>query len=403
MRILQLCKKFPYPLNDGESIAVTFLAKALRDLGHEVTLLSMNTKKHYFDLAQLPADFDHYQDIETSYLDNSVNYLNIFKNLFTKDSFHVIRFVTDDFRQKLKSLLRAQEFDVVFLETIIMAPYIEDIRAETNALIAMRAHNVEHQIWEHIAANSKFFLKKFILNKASARLRKFELDAMNKVDLFVAIAESDLVRFKEFGLAQRSITVPIGLDASLYVPDFQSFERPLSLSFIGSLDWIPNVEGLMWFLDNSWPKISKKYPNLQFHIAGKKTPTSIKKLNIPNVHVHGEVESAPDFINQHSVMIVPLLSGSGIRAKIIEGMMLGKVIITTRLGLEGIDAKHKEEVLIVETPKEIMEALQYCHENSQSLLQIGQNARSFALKNFSNTAIAKVLVEGLVSKEFSSI
>lgn len=399
MRILQLTKKFPYPLNDGESIAVTFLAKALRDLGHEVSLLSMNTKKHFFDLEQLPASFDHYQVVETSYLDNSVNFFNVLSNFFTSKSFHVDRFITEDFRQKLIKILEKGQFDVVFIETIILAPYIDVIRQHSKAVVAMRTHNVEHEIWAHIAANSKSLPKKVILNQASARLRKFELSAMNKVDLFVAIANSDLVKFQKMGLTQKSIVVPIGLDETLYEPDNTSYEGPMSMSFIGSLDWMPNVEGLKWFLETAWSRVSRSFPDLEFHVAGKKTPSSLMNLKIPKVIFHGEVENAPNFINGHSVMIVPLLSGSGIRAKIIEGMMLGKVIITTSLGLEGIEATHNLNILIADTPDDFVQNIQFCMNNPKRLKEIGQEARDFALNHFSNLAIAKVLVDGVKGKE----
>lgn len=383
-------------MNDGESIAVTFLAKALRDLGHEVSLLSMNTKKHFFDLAQLPSDFDHYKAIETSYLDNSVNYFNVLFNLFTSKSFHVNRFITVDFREKLIKILKEGQFDVVYIETIILAPYIDVIRKYSKAIVAMRTHNVEHEIWAHIAANSKSIPTKIILNQASARLRKFELGAMNKVDLFVAIAESDLIKFQKFGLTQKSIVVPIGLDETLYKPDDSSFTKPMSVSFIGSLDWMPNIEGLNWFLETAWPRIYNAHPSLEFHVAGKQTPSSLMNLKIPNVIFHGEVDDAPEFINEHSVMIVPLLSGSGIRAKIIEGMMLGKVIITTSLGLEGINAKHAENILIADTPEDFVMNVQFCLENPKRLKEIGQEARDFALNHFSNLAIAQVLVDGVL-------
>ena len=72
MKILQLCKKFPYPLKDGESIAVTYLSKALKELGSEITLLTMNTKKHYFNISELPKDYDHYQAIHFTDVDNEL-------------------------------------------------------------------------------------------------------------------------------------------------------------------------------------------------------------------------------------------------------------------------------------------------------------------------------------------
>ncbi len=399
MRILQLCKKFPYPLNDGESIAVTFLAKALKDLGHEVTLLSMNTKKHFFDLKQLPSDFDQYVKIETSYLDNSVNFINIIANYFTKKSFHVSRFVTEDFRQKLIRLLKEGDFDLVLLETVILAPYIADIRAHSKALVTMRAHNVEHEIWANIASNTNSLPKKIILNKASSSLKKHELESMNQVDLFVAISEPDLKKFKKFGLKKDAIVIPIGLDETIYQSDYQSFKRHLSMSFIGSLDWMPNVEGLKWFLEKSWPRIHQNYPALKFEVAGKKTPKALFELAIPNVRFLGEVPDAPEFINKHSIMVVPLLSGSGIRAKIIEGMMLGKVIITTKLGVEGIPATHKENILFADTPESFFEAIKYCYDNQDDLIEMGLNAREFALDHFSNLAIAQDFIRGVLDHQ----
>ena len=84
MKVLQLCKKFPYPLKDGESIAVTYLSKAMSQLGCDISLLAMNTTKHYTDISSLPSDFDHYSKIYTSRLNNNINALDAFKNLFSK-------------------------------------------------------------------------------------------------------------------------------------------------------------------------------------------------------------------------------------------------------------------------------------------------------------------------------
>lgn len=128
MKILQLCKKFPYPLKDGESIAVTYLSHALHDLGCDITLLSMNTSKHFTDLNSLPREFNHYKEIHVTALDNSVNAFSAFKNLFSKDSYHVSRFVCPDFKNKLIELLQNNDFDVIQLETLYLAPYIDVIK-----------------------------------------------------------------------------------------------------------------------------------------------------------------------------------------------------------------------------------------------------------------------------------
>ena len=97
MRILQLCKKFPFPLKDGESIAVTYLAKAMNELGADVTLLTMNTTKHYFDATQLPDDFNHYDAIYFTELDNRLSFFGAFLNLFSAESYHISRFISKSF------------------------------------------------------------------------------------------------------------------------------------------------------------------------------------------------------------------------------------------------------------------------------------------------------------------
>ena len=136
MRILQLCKKFPFPLKDGESIAVTHLARALNELDCEVTLLAMNTTKHHFNLDDLPREFNHYKEIYTTELDNSLRWTDAFLNLFSRSSYHISRFEDKKYSNKLIDLLRNNEYDVVQLETLYLAPYIPIIRKYSNALVA---------------------------------------------------------------------------------------------------------------------------------------------------------------------------------------------------------------------------------------------------------------------------
>ncbi len=392
MKILQLCKKFPYPLKDGESIAVTHLSRALNELGCEMTLLVMNTSKHYFDTTQLPSSFNHYKAIHSIDIDNHLKIKDAFLNLFSNDSYHVTRFISKEYNDKLIQLLQNNNYDVIQLETIYLSPYVDTIRKYSNAVISMRAHNVEHEIWERVTKNTAFLPKKWYLNHLTKKLRTYELEQLNKFDLFIPITQKDLSTFRSFGLNKKAVVTPIGLDSRDYHPNDRSYKRDLSLSFIGSLDWMPNIEGLKWFLEHIWGEISKVYPDLKLHIAGRNTPNWLMKLQRKNVIVHGEVNSAQKFINRHSVMIVPLHAGSGMRAKILEGMALGKVIITTSLGLEGIDANHRKEVLVADTAQEFIDSIGYCYKSNGSLIKMGKKALSLARKKYDNLASARELL-----------
>lgn len=390
-------------MKDGAAIASSYLAKAYAALGNEVTLLSMNTSKHWFDTTSLPHDFDHYSDIHTVFVDNHIRPLAALRNLFSDRSYHVERFDDALFSKKLTEILLNEHFDVVQLESLYLAPYIPVIRKNApDSLIALRAHNVEHEIWERVAENSNP-LKKWYLRQITPRLEQYESSRINQCDLLVGISERDVKAFQEMGLNKAATVAPIGIDSRDYHPDETSFQRPLSLSFIGSLDWMPNQEGLKWFLEQVWtPLLAPNFPELTFHIGGRTAPRWLRELKMDRVVFHGEVPSAPNFLNDHSVMIVPLLSGGGMRAKILEGMAVGKVVVSTNLGMEGIDAQHGRECLLANTPEDWLDAVDWCYQQGNGLVSMGRKARVFCHNHFENREVAKRLVHTFQEMQVSA-
>lgn len=394
MKILQLCKKFPYPLKDGESIAVTYLSKALNELGHEVTLLSMNTAKHYTDLSELPDEYDHYHDIHCTYLDNSIKLKDAFFNLFSKESYHVSRFVSSRFKAKLVELLEETDYDVVQLETLYLSPYVELIKKHSSAVVAMRSHNVEFEIWDRITENTSFWPKRWYLRHLTNKLKKYELDHLNDYDYLISVSDRDLKKFKQLGYKNGAMASPIGLDIDQYVKlNRQPSSKKFKIGFIGAMDWMPNVEGLHWFLESVWPQLNAEIPTAELHVAGRNTPESIRSLEIEGVTIHGEVHDAVDFTNDNDIMIVPLFSGSGMRVKILEAMALGKLVVTTSLGAEGIDAVDGEHILIAENSTAFVQKIKLSFQKTDQISAIGSNARSLVESQYDHRAIASRLVE----------
>jgi polysaccharide biosynthesis protein PslH len=393
MKILQLCKKFPFPPKDGEVIAINTLSKSLTALGAEVTLLTMNTSKHPVNVSELPTEFNRvYKTVYDVPIYNHITALGAFKNLFEKESYHVTRFISDDFSKKLIDILRGEQFDVIQLETVFLTPYIDIIRVHSNAVIALRSHNVEHEIWKRVAEVTNFLPKRWYLNFLNKKLRRFELENTRKCDILLPITERDQRIFRLLGFRGSSVVTPVGLHSRDYAPNVRSFERPVTLSFIGALDWMPNQEGLRWFLEKVWTQIAANQdpnkPNFQLHIAGRNAPNWLKNLKADNVVFHGEVADAQQFMNQHSVAIVPLFSGSGIRVKILEAMMLGRVVLTTSMGLEGIPAQDGQEVLIANSDYDFIEKIEFCRKRPDLLRGIGEQARQFAKDHFDSMEIA---------------
>ena len=158
---------------------------------------------------------------------------------------------------------------------------------------------------------------------------------------------------------------------------------------------MPNQEGLKWFLENVGEKVHGQFPDLKFHIAGR----NIDSFPFPSgrdrdgLYIVGEVENAYDFMNSKGIMIVPLLSGSGIRVKIIEGMALGKTIISTSLGAEGIPCKDGQNILIADTPEAFAEKIAKCINEKMFFSIVGDNAHQFAKQRFSSREVASKLLE----------
>ncbi|MDZ4710638.1 MAG: glycosyltransferase family 4 protein [Saprospiraceae bacterium] len=391
MRILQLCKKFPYPLKDGESIAVTHLSKALHQMGCELMLLSMNTNKHHFDTKQLPLDYNYFKQIHSVDVNISLNNWDAFVNLIKGTSYHVTRFISDEFNQKLIELLKDNVFDVIQLETLYLAPYIPTIQKYTNAIIALRAHNIEHEIWERIIDHHPNNLRRWYLKHLTKQLKKYELDQFEKYDLLIAFTDRDLGKFRKLGYHNGAITSPIGIELNQYKASV-SPPKPLSVTFIGALDWMPNSEALNWFLHKVWNRLRMLHSEFELHVAGRNCPENLKNLRLPGVIMHGEVENSNSFISQHPVMVVPLLSGSGMRVKILEGMALGKLIITTSLGLEGIPAIHKEHIMIADTPEEFITSFEYIYSHPEEMIQMGHRAVQFVSERYDTYKIAAGLL-----------
>jgi glycosyltransferase involved in cell wall biosynthesis len=388
MKILLVTKKFPYPLREGEPIAIYYLARSLVQLGHELDLLVLNTSKHYFDPAELPAAANFFNEIHSVRVDNHISIRGAVKSLLAGKSYILDRFHSLAFEKKLVDLLRKTQYDVVQLETIYLAHYLTAIRQNSSAIVSLRAHNVEHEIWERVAATSNNLLKKWYLRNQNKHLKCFELAQLNSFDVLLAITGRDLDALRQMGYQNEATIVPVGINLHDYPIDNQRVAQGQCACFIGALDWMPNQHGVAWFLENVWKKLATIYPKAQFHVAGKNTPEWLRNKLEPAAKVHGEVADAKAFLQRFPIMVAPLFSGSGIKIKVLEGMALERVVITTSIGVEGISAEHGRHLLIADTADEFEKQLRWCFENPVNALEIGHAARQFIHRNFDNLEIA---------------
>lgn len=390
MKILQICSKIPFPPKDGGSIAMDILTHGLIECGNEVKVLAINTPKHFINEADINSEYKNKTSYQLVFIDTSVKPLDALLNLFSSKSYNITRFYSKEFEKVLIELLSSQKYDVVQLETLWVAPYVETIRKHSKAKIVLRSQNVEYAIWERLAEASGNPLKKAYLKLLAKRLKKYELGMLNKYDGIATITELDAVSFKNSGCKSPIIHIPFGIDTKKYKADTSATEFP-SVFHIGAMDWMPNSDAVKWFLEKVWEKVQIKHPNVKLYLAGRNMPDWMKQLKMKNIVVEGEVEDSHKFINSKSIMIVPLTSGGGMRVKIIEGMALGKTIISTAVGAEGIDYENNKNILIANTETEFIEALNKCISDRSFSDNLAQNAKSLVENKYDNLKICKKL------------
>ena len=390
MKILILCNKPPYPALEGGPMAMNSIVTGMLEAGHQVKLLSVNNSKYNVSMDDIPKEYQQLTGIELIDVDLRVKPFQAFKNLFSKKSYHVERFISNNFTNRLVEILKADTYDMVQLETLFMTPYLETIRQYSKAPIVLRAHNVEHLIWERIAKGTRFFLKRAYIKHLTKTLKNYELNVISQVDGIAAITRKDAAFFRKY-CATPTIDIPFGVYPEQFTPNYEIESKP-KFYHIGSMNWMPNEEGIRWFIDDCMDDVLKKTPDFVFHLAGRHMPEWLQNLKNPHVDVVGEVPNAKEFVANHDVAIVPLLSGSGIRIKIIESMAMGKTVITTQIGAEGILYDEDINVIIAENKAKMAEAIRRINEDPALAVEIGKAARKLVEEVYDNRKIIERLL-----------
>lgn len=388
MQILQLCNKSPWPPSEGGAIAMTAVRQGLFLAGCQVYTLAVSTPKSPMNIESIPDEYLKAGLVESVFIDTVPRILPALKALLTNTSYQISRFYSLIFSKKLENILKKNSFDAVILESVFMMPYFEEIKKIFKGPIILRAHNVEHVIWKRVISNTSNPLKRLYLSILQKQLRKYELKSVENIDALACISDIDNKYFIKHTKQKQIFTLAFGVEEKNF--PLKEINYSARFGHIGSMNWQPNIEGVNWFLHSVWPKIKEKIPQAQLHLAGRHFPDNF--YSSEGVVIHGEVENAVAFMQSLDALVVPLLSGSGVRIKIIEALQLGVPLISTPLGVEGIDLKHDKHAYICRDTDDFIIAFENIKDINRSKI-MSQNARNMILENHSLEKVTKVLLE----------
>lgn len=392
MRILQLCHKPPRPSKDGGCRAMDAMTRGLLAGGHEVKLLSITTEKHPWSVESVESDYIAQTGMETVHVDTRINRVDAFANLMTGDSYNISRFHAPEFERLLVHVLQRNVYDLVLFESLFTAPYLPVVRQYCDGPLVLRAHNVEHRIWELMAAETDAFTKRMYLQHLAERLKAYEVNALHDFDAIAAISTKDKEHFEALGCTCPVFTLPFGLDAAEMPP---ATPGPVHHVFhIGAMDWQPNVQGIYWFLDHVWPTVLRELPEAQLKLAGRKFNDQLQ-VNRTNTVILGEVENAWDVLGNAGIMVIPLRSGSGMRIKAIEAMAAGRPVVSTSLGMEGIHGTDGTHFYLADDANSFAQRIIDLHKNQRLAHDMGTAAREFVETEFANEALIQSLLRSI--------
>jgi glycosyltransferase involved in cell wall biosynthesis len=397
--------------------------RGLAEAGHRVTVLAANTPKHH-QPADVLAHLGPNVRLLTVDVDTRLRPLAALRNLLAETlPYNLARFVSPALLARLVEVVEAEPVDVVQFEGTFVAWYAGQLSAALRARgvalgqqprLVLRAHNVEYTIWEMLAGRAGNPLKKWYLQKLAHRLQAFEKDMLHRVDAVAAITEEDATRLRSMFYAGLPAPVSAAAVASLphngHGPTFAvipaSFDlsrlapavappQPRTVFLIGSLNWLPNLEGLAWFLREVWPLAHAELPEMELHVAGSHPPAHLtqRPMGQDNVFVHGFVASAPAFMQRYELMLVPLLSGGGMRVKVVEGLALGKPILSTALGAEGVAAHDGENILLRDTPAAWLATLRDYYHGRLPLAELSRAAARTAHDEYDTRQVTGRLLD----------
>lgn len=392
MHLLQLCVKPPYPPVDGGTLAMHSITQGLLDAGHQVKVLSVCSDKHPVRHEQMTDEYRSLTQFEAVYIDLHPHILPALYALLSGESYHVLRYRSDAFAAKLEEVLRNNTYDVVLVEGLFLTLYVPLIRRLSTARVVLRAHNVEHCIWQQMANGCRVPLKRGYLRHLALTLRHYELEHINDYDAVVCISPVDADLLHRNGCRRPVTSIPFGISPE---PLEHIDVEPASLFHLGSMDWMPNLEGIDWFLQQVWPRLHREVPQARLYLAGRKMPQRLLDCQTEGVSVVGEVADAMYFIASKQINIVPLLSGSGIRVKIIEAMSAGKTVVTTSAGAQGIEARDGEHLLIADNADDFVRQIRRCVEDPAFCQQIGHNAYQLITETYNTATLTQKLTDFL--------
>jgi polysaccharide biosynthesis protein PslH len=373
MRILWIKTELLHPIDKGGKIRTFQMLRSLVRQ-HDVTYLCLD------DGSASPEDRRNASEYCTRLITvpfhptkkgSAAFFLDLVRNVFSGLPYAVSRYRSQLLKERVIEF--APEHDLVICDFLFPSYAVPSGLSVPTVLFQ---HNVEAMIWERRALVPQNFIRRAYMREQWRRMRRFESEECRRLDQVVAVSTSDADIFRnEYGVSSVS-DVPTGVDLEYFSPRVSQPKDNPELIFVGSMDWLPNEDGICWFSEHVFGRVRQQVPNVRLTIVGRTPGSAVRKLAEQDaaIQVTGTVPDVRPYLERGAVFVVPLRIGGGTRLKIYEAMAMGIPMVSTTIGAEGLPVRNEEHLLIADSPEEQATAISRLIQNPHLAAELAGNA-----------------------------
>lgn len=379
MNILFLSTRNPYPLISGHSLRTYHVLRGAAQK-HNVTLVTFvqlveELKKENLEhLRSFCRDVYPFRiPVDRSRIKLAAS---LFLNLFSPLPFVAQKYDASMMRRKIREIISTDHIDLVHVDMLPLTVYLNEFRDLPKVLVNHNVESVRLYRWFQTEPN---ILKKTYLGIQLLKLRRFERSAMNKFDCCVVVSEIDKQLLRQMGINNKMFVVPNGTDTQFFKSTGKKTIEN-SVLWIGHMDVHTNRDAVLYFWREIYPVLRKDYPSLRMTFVGTAPPKEIADAakRDTQLKVTGFVDDIRSYLDETAVMVVPIRIGSGTRLKILDAMAMGKAIVSTSVGCEGLNVKDGKNILVADNPEDFSKRVIELLKNKDMRKNLGKKALKVA-------------------------
>jgi sugar transferase (PEP-CTERM/EpsH1 system associated) len=390
VKILWLKNNLLHPLDSGGKIRTYQMLRKVREK-HEIHFAAFAEERRDADSMREAGEYCHRLFTVAPPRIPGKNspgyYARVLRALFDRHPFTVSSYESPRMRELVARLVAENGYDVLVADFLAMCL---NIPKSLPIPIVHFSHNVEAMIWRRHVENERNPFKRAVFMRERERVERFEREVIGSYAFTIAVSETDCQHFRRVYGASRVGSIGTGVDTEFYAPGGAA-EKGGSILFLGSMDWMPNIDAVRYFVRNIYPFVKSEVPDASLSIVGRNPDASVTALGDgdSSIVVTGTVPDTRVYVDRSAVAVVPMRIGGGTRIKIYEIMAMAKTVVSTSIGAEGLYYVDGENILIADEPREFARFVIKALREREWRVSIGMNARNFVASRCSWEAVAE--------------